>query len=126
MTRLFRRSRWHHKVQGAEKESLRKLEHTEQNLLRVQDLIREVKRQIDAAAAGRQGAPPQADHAGTTASDTQLARHQFDLPAEIAEKQGLADTLRPSIEGTESVRRDEDQIPQTRGWLEQEIIQAQQ
>src|SRR5271155_130336 len=68
------------KFKAQKKESLRKLEYTEQNLLRVADLIKEVKRQIGSLRR----------HAGKTKRykqiqlelrhlETQLARHQFDL-----------------------------------------------
>src|SRR6058998_537369 len=83
------------KFKSQKKEALRKLEYTEQNLLRISDLIREVKRQIgslqrQAGKARRyKQIAQQLQHL-----DTQLARHQFDvLQAEIAERERTAETL---------------------------------
>src|SRR6204780_1883364 len=76
------------KFKAQKREALRKLEATEQNLLRVADLIREVKRQIGSLQPQPGKAPPykkislELQHL-----ETQLARHQFDvLLAEISEK----------------------------------------
>src|ERR1700729_3576205 len=88
------------KFKSQKKESLRKLKTTEKNLLRVADLIREVKRQIGSLQrqAGKARRYKQLmmelQHL-----DTQLARHQFDvLQSEISARQASAERLRDEIE----------------------------
>src|SRR6266705_793044 len=97
---IFEESAGITKYKAQKKEALRKLEYTEQNLLRVADLVREVKRQIGSLQrqAGKARRYKQfmqeLQHL-----DTQLARHQFDvLQAEIHDKQALSDKLRLEIE----------------------------
>jgi chromosome segregation protein len=120
------------KFKSQKKESLRKLEATEQNLLRVADLIREVKRQIGSlqrqAGKARRFKQIQIE---LQHLDTQLARHQLDiLIGEIRDRQTSADQLRNDIE-TESaaVLRCEDEITELRerlSELEHEIAVTQQ
>src|SRR6266545_1253031 len=106
------------RFKAQKREALRKLEYTEQNLLRVADLIREVKRQIGSLQrqAGKARRYKQfmleLQHL-----DTQLARHQFDvLQAEVAEKQSVVEKLREELETrSANVLRDENEIAQLRG-----------
>ena len=120
------------KFKSQKKEALRKLEYTDQNLLRVADLIREVKRQIGSLQrqAGKARRYKQImlelQHL-----DTQLARHQFDvLQVEIQERQSAAEQLRAEIEDVSAtVLRREDEIAELReqlSTLEHEISHTQQ
>ncbi len=114
------------------KEALRKLDNTDQNLLRVQDLIREVKRQI--GSLQRQAGKArrykeimlQLQHL-----ETQLARHHYDvLMHEIEERKGEAESLRARTEeASTAVLRGEDEIRELRETLtklDNQIGKAQQ
>ncbi|MEY2408355.1 MAG: chromosome segregation protein [Verrucomicrobiota bacterium] len=120
------------KFKAQKKEALRKLEYTDQNLLRVDDLIREVKRQL--GSLQRQAGKARRYRAFAIELqhlDTQLARHQFDvLQAAITERQTAAESLRNDTETlSASVLRAEDEILQLRGRLsdlEHEISSSHQ
>ena len=120
------------KFKAQKREALRKLEYTDQNLLRVQDLIREVKRQL--GSLQRQAGKARRYRALATELqhlDTQLARHQFDvLQAEITERHAAAENLRNEVETlSASVLRAEDEILQLRerlSELEHQISTSQQ
>ncbi len=120
------------KYKAQKKEALRKLEHTERNLERVSDLIREVKRQIgslqrQAGKARRyQKFEMELKHL-----DTQLARHRFDvLQGEIYQKKSELEQLRGDIESaSEGALKAENEIAQLRSRLmelEQQINRTQQ
>jgi chromosome segregation protein len=120
------------KFKAQKKESLRKLEHTDQNLLRVADLIREVKRQIGSLQrqAGKARRYKQI-MVELQHLDTQLARHQFDvLLSEITARQEGAEKLRVEAEVcNDSVNRGENEIQQLReqlSELEQQIAATTQ
>ncbi|MGA3182348.1 MAG: chromosome segregation protein SMC [Verrucomicrobiota bacterium] len=120
------------KFKTQKNESLRKLEATEQNLLRVSDLIREVKRQI--GSLQRQAGKARRYNQlmlELRHLDTQLARHQFDLlQVEIQMRQGQLEKSRAEAEIlSEKVLRQENEIGRRRDDLsdrEQQISQAQQ
>jgi chromosome segregation protein len=120
------------KFKSQKKESLRKLEYTEQNLLRIADTIKEVKRQIGSlqrqAGKARRYKQIQVE---LQHLETQLARHQFDvLQTEINERQAIVEKLREEIEqGSNDVLRFEDEIARLRerlSELEQEVATQQQ
>jgi chromosome segregation protein len=120
------------KFKSQKKESLRKLEYTDQNLVRVADLIREVKRQIGSLQrqAGKARRYKQISME-LQHLETQLARHQFDvLQSEISQRNATAAKLRDEIEaGSANVLRCEDEIRQLRERLtelEHEVSAQQQ
>jgi chromosome segregation protein len=120
------------KYKAQKKEALRKLDNTEQNLLRVADLVKEVKRQIGSLQRQAGKARRYKQFAQELEHlDTQLARHQFDvLQVEIREREEKAEALRQGIEtGTADVLRTEDEIGQLRqrlSELEHEVSATQQ
>jgi chromosome segregation protein len=120
------------KFKSQKKESLRKLEYTEQNLLRIADTIKEVKRQIGSLQrqAGKARRYKQISQE-LQHLETQLVRHQFDvLQLEIAEKNAAVENLRNEIEtGSNDVLRFENEITHLRerlSELEHEVAAQQQ
>ena len=120
------------RFKAQKRETLRKLEHTDQNLLRVADLIREVKRQIGSLQR-QAGKARRYKQLATDLQhlDTQLARHQFDvLLAEISERRETQQKLQVEAElCSESVLRGENEVHQLRerlAELEQELHAARQ
>ena len=120
------------KFKSQKKESLRKLEYTEQNLLRIADTIQEVKRQIGSlqrqAAKARRFKQIQTE---LQHLETQLMRHQYDvLQTEISEKNAAVENLRNEIEaGSGDVLRLEGEISRLRALLsalEHEVTAQQQ
>jgi chromosome segregation protein len=120
------------KFKSQKKESLRKLEYTEQNLLRIADTIKEVKRQIGSlqrqAGKARRFRQIQQE---LQHLETQLARHQFDvLQNEIGERQLAVENLRNEIEtGSNDILRFENEISKLRenlSELEHEVAAQQQ
>lgn len=120
------------KFKSQKKESLRKLEYTEQNLLRIADTIKEVKRQIGSlqrqAGKARRYKEIQRE---LQHLETQLVRHQFDvLQGEITERQATVENLRNEIEaGSNDVLRYENEISHLRERLmelEHEVASQQQ
>ncbi len=120
------------RFKSQKKEALRKLESTDQNLLRVSDLIREVKRQIGSLQrqAGKARRYKQymveLQHL-----ETQLSRHQYDLLQEqIGQRREAAEKLRIEMEVcSEALLRDESEVSQLRERmtvLEQQVSQSQQ
>ncbi len=105
------------KYKSQKKEALRKLEYTDQNLVRVEDLVREVKRQIGSLQrqAGKARRYKQIAQE-LQHLDTQLARHHFDvLQSEIQERENGAAQLRGQIEtNSADVLRYEQEISELR------------
>src|SRR6187401_2862504 len=120
------------RFKAQKKETLRKLEYTDQNLLRVADLIREVKRQIGSLQRQAGKARRYKQIAGELQHlETQLARHQYDvLQTEIRERQETQQKLQVEMEVcSESVLRGENEVHQLRerlAELEQELHNARQ
>jgi chromosome segregation protein len=119
------------KFKAQKREALRKLDHTEQNLLRVADLVGEVKRRIGSLQrqAGKAKRFKQLQNE-LQHLETQLARHEYDiLQDEIQERQSACEGLQGQLEASsELVIQNEEAIRQLRACLAEldtEISQAQ-
>ncbi len=120
------------RFKAQKREALRKIDHTEQNLLRVQDLVQEVKRQIGSlqrqAAKARRYQKLQSE---LERLDTQLARHEHDgLQARIGEARSQSQRLLSLLEEKSALlsRREEELrgLRQEQSRLEERIHRSQQ
>jgi chromosome segregation protein len=117
------------KFKSQKKEALRKLEHTEANLVRLADIIREVKRQIGSLQRQAGKARRYRElHDQLKMLETRLARHQYDeyieqIKARQAEADKFAAELAEAMRQTES---GESQLSATRRGLEELELQTNQ
>lgn len=115
------------RYKSQKKEALKKLEYTDQNLLRVSDLIKEVKRQIGSLQrqAGKARRYKQIS-LELQHLETQYARHQFDvLSCEISDLSNQAREIEKEIETRAGeIARLEDELVQLRQNLSEVEKQA--
>ena len=120
------------KFKQQKKEALRKLDYTEQNLVRLEDLIREVKRQIGSLQrqAGKARRYQKLMHE-LKHLDTQLARHEFDqTETALSQCRDRANELRDEIAGhSGNILGEEEALKEMRAKLselDRQVSEAQQ
>ena len=120
------------RFKAQKREALRKIEHTEQNLLRVADLVKEVKRQIGSLQRQAGKARRYQQHQEELEQlDTRLARHEYDeIQARIGEKKSRIDRIAADLEarGADLSRGEEEirQLRRTLGDLEAQVHRMEQ
>jgi chromosome segregation protein len=120
------------KYKAQRREALRKLEQTEQNLVRIADLLREVKRQLGSLHRQAGRARRQRDLLlEVQRLDTQLARHQFDvLQSEIGQRleqlQRVDGQMQQAAAEIDATERELNRLRAQMLELEHQISQAQQ